>query len=167
MRITALIAGTVFGFLAAVAQAFFKVIPPPAYGICVACHMRDLVNWMATHIHPLYGLTAAGKLVIPGGPVSYAFPLLTVVGILIGAIIAARRNREFRWKTMRIGIQKPYAQFFWGMLVMISALILGGCPIRTALKAAYIDIIAILGLIMIFVGVVSGSEVIKKIARRK
>jgi hypothetical protein len=167
MRVTALITGSVFGLLAAAAQAFFKVTTPPAYGICIACHMRDLANWIVTHIYPIYGLNPEGRLVIPGGPVSYTIPLLTVVGILIGAFIAARRNREFRWKTMRFSIQKPYAEFFWGMLVMISALTFGGCPIRTALKAAYIDIVAIIGLGMIFVGTVAGSEVIKKIARRR
>jgi hypothetical protein len=167
MRVTALITGSVFGLLAAAAQAFFKVTAPPAYGICIACHMRDLVNWIATHIYPIYGLNPVGKLVIPGGTVSYTIPLLTVVGVLIGAFIAARKNGEFRWKIMRTGIQKPYAEFFWGMLVMISALTFGGCPIRTALKAAYLDIVAILGLIMIFAGAVAGSEVIKKIARRK
>ncbi len=77
MRITAAIVGAIAGFLAAAAQAFFHVIPPPAYGICIACHMRDLVNWVTTHIYPIYGLKAGGALMIPGAPVSYMFLLLT------------------------------------------------------------------------------------------
>lgn len=165
MRITALIAGGILGFLAALAQAFFHVIPPPAYGICIACHMRDLVNWIAAHIYPIYGLTG-GALKIPGSSVSYEFPVLTIVGILIGAGIAARAHKEFKWKTMRVGWQKPIPEFFWGMGVIISALIFGGCPIRTALKTAYFDITAFIGLVMIFVGVMGGCELIKKKVRR-
>lgn len=46
MRITPATAGFIVGFLAAALQAFFHVIPPPAYGICIACHMKDLVNWI-------------------------------------------------------------------------------------------------------------------------
>jgi uncharacterized membrane protein YfcA len=164
MRVTATTAGAIVGFLAALVQAFFHVIPPPAYGICSACHMRDLVNWITAHIYPIYGLTK-GAIVIPGSPVSYNIPLLTIIGILIGAGIAARLNSEFRWKTMRVTWQKPWLEFFWGMGVMIFALIMGGCPLRTALKTAYLDITALVGLIMIFVGVVIGCRVIKKLSQ--
>jgi hypothetical protein len=163
MRMTAAIAGGIFGLLGAAGQAFFHVIPPPAYGICIACHMRDLVNWIAAHIYPIYGLKAGGALIIPGGPVSYNFPLLTIIGILIGAIIAARVNKEFKWKVMRVWWQKPLAEFFLGMLVMISALTFGGCPIRTALKTAYLDITAFIGLIMIGVGVFVGCQVLRRL----
>lgn len=162
MRMTAAMVGAISGFLAAAVQAFFHVIPPPAYGICIACHVRDLMNWIAAHIYPIYGISH-GKLIIPGGPVSYNFPLLTVVGVLIGAYIAARINREFRWKVMRVAWQRPSAEFFWGMMVMISALTVGGCPIRTALKTAYLDITAAIGLVMIGVGVFFGCQVLKKL----
>lgn len=165
MRITPVIAGGIFGFLAVIGQAFFRVIPPPAYGICIACHMRDLVNWIAVHLYPIYGLTGGGALKIPGGPVSYKFSLLTIVGILIGVYIAARVHKEFKWKTMRVSWQRPGPEFFWGMLVMISALTIGGCPIRTALKTVYLDLTAFIGLVMIFMGVVIGCEVIKRKVR--
>jgi hypothetical protein len=163
MKVTALIVGAIMGFLAVVLQAFFYVIPPPAYGVCIACHMRDLVNWIVTRLRPIYGYSK-GSLIMPGGPVSYHFPLLTIVGILIGATIAAKIHKEFRWKTMRVSWQRPWAEFFWGMAVMNSALIMGGCPIRTTLKTAYMDIAALIGLVMIFVGVVIGCEVIKRVS---
>jgi uncharacterized membrane protein YeaQ/YmgE (transglycosylase-associated protein family) len=114
MKITALIVGAIMGFLASVLQAFFNVIPPPAYGVCIACHMRDVVNWIVAHLYPIYGYSK-GLLKIPGGPISYHFPLLTIVGILIGATIAARIHKEFRWKTMRVAWQRPWVEFFWGM----------------------------------------------------
>ena len=163
MKITATIVGIVAGFLAAFVQAFMHVIPPSAYGICIACHMRDLVNWIVAHIYPIYGLSK-GKLIIPGGPVSYYIPVLTVIGVLIGASFAARINNEFRWKTMRVAWQKPWVEFFWGIGFMISALLMGGCPIRTALKSAYLDITAIIGFFMIFIGVIIACELIKKIS---
>lgn len=165
MRLTAAVVGAISGFLAAAVQAFFHVIPPPAYGICIACHVRDLMNWIATHIYPIYGLSG-GKLIIPGGPVSYTFPLLTTIGVLIGAYMAANANKEFRWKVMRVSWQRPLPEFFWGMLVMISALIMGGCPIRTVLKTAYLDITAAIGLIMIGVGVFVGCQVLKRLVYR-
>ena len=103
------------------------------------------------------------QLIIPVAPVSYHIPVLTIVGILIGAHIAARLNKEFRWKKMNIWWQKPAIEFLWGMAVMISALTMGGCPIRTALKSAYLDLTAIVGLVMIFIGVIVGCKVIRKI----
>ena len=163
MKVTAVVAGAIVGFLAALAQAFFHIIPPPAYGICIACHMRDLVNWITAHIYPIYGLVE-GKLVIPGAPVSYNIQLLTIMGVLLEAGIAAKINGEFRWKTMRVTWQKPWAEFFWGLGVMVSALLMGGCPIRTALKTAYLDFTAMIGLLTIAAGVAIGCKVIRKIA---
>jgi hypothetical protein len=45
VRVTAVQMGIVAGVLAVGAGAFFDVRPPEAYGICMACHGRDLVNW--------------------------------------------------------------------------------------------------------------------------
>jgi len=163
MRVTPARAGLVVGFLAASLQAFFGVLPPPAYGVCIACHMRDLVNWVLVHLYPLYGLTG-GSPKVPVAPVSHFIPLLTIVGILIGATVAARAHGEFRWKVMRVGWQRPWAEFFWGMGVMICALGMGGCPVRTALRTAYLDLTALLGLVMIFLGVTVGCQVLRKIS---
>ena len=163
MRLTPAVAGLTVGFGAALLQAFFGVLPPPAYGICIACHMRDLVNWVLAHIYPIYGLVK-GSPKIPGAPVSHYMPVLTIVGILIGATVAARAHGEFRWKVMRVGWQRPWAEFFWGMGVMICALMMGGCPVRTALKTAYLDLTALIGEVMIFVGVAVGCQVLRKIS---
>ncbi len=151
MRITPAIVGLIAGFLAALLQAFFHVIPPPAYGVCIACHMRDFVNWLFS---------------LPVAPVSKNIPVFTILGILLGAFIAARINGEFRWKVMRVPWQRPWMEFIWGMLVMIFALIMGGCPIRTALKTAYLDITAMIGLLSIFIGVFLGCITINILSRR-
>ena len=52
------------------------------------------------------------------------------------------------------------------MLVMISALLVGGCPTRTALKVAYMDITAMIVLAMIFVGVIVACSIIKLMSKR-
>jgi len=149
MRITPATAGFIVGFLAAALQAFFHVIPPPAYGICIACHMRDLVNWF---------------LNMPRAPVSQNIPVLTTTGVILGAAFSAILNGEFRWKTMKVKWQRPWAEFFLGMGVMIFALLMGGCPIRTALKVAYLDLTALFGLFMIFAGVSVACFILKKIS---
>ncbi|ADC68895.1 conserved hypothetical protein [Methanocaldococcus sp. FS406-22] len=149
MRISPLIAGLIGGFIAAMLQALFKVFPPPAYGICIACHTRDLVNWIVNH---LFG-TSLGM-----APVSKAFPVLTVVGIFIGALIAAFMHKEFKIKQTH----NPAVGFVLGILVINFALLMGGCPVRETLRTAYGDIIAFISLIAMFVGVVVASEVYLK-----
>lgn len=152
--------GFITGVGAVLGQAVFKVIPPPAYGICIACHVRDLVNWIVTKLSPaFYG----GQF--PGGPVSKNFPLLTIVGVVIGAFLAAKVNREFRWKTMRVAWQRPWIEFVWGILVCIGALTTGGCPVRTALKTAYLDITAAVALLSILVGVFLGCILIRRLVK--
>lgn len=163
MRWTAARVGLIAGFLAAAAQAFFRVIPPPAYGICIACHMRDLVNWLVIRLYPLYGTVPGGARFV-GAPVSKLVPVLTVVGALVGAHLAARRHGEFRFRAMRVPWQRPWAEFLLGMGVMVSALLMGGCPIRTALKSAYLDLTAMVGLVAIFLGVVLGCQLLRRLS---
>jgi len=155
--------GLIVGVGAAVVQAFFKVLPPPAYGVCIACHMRDLVNWVFIRIWPIYGVSD-GVPKFLGADVSKVLPVLTIVGILVGAFLSALVNREFKLRSMKFGPQRPLSEFFIGMGVMVSALLMGGCPLRTALKSAYLDLTAIIALGMILVGVIVGSEVLKRSA---
>jgi len=44
MRWTPAKVGFLVGFGAAIGQAFFKIIPPPAYGVCIACHVRLILD---------------------------------------------------------------------------------------------------------------------------
>ncbi len=99
-KITPLVAGLAAGFSAAILQAFFKITAPPAYGICIACHTKDLINWildkllgMKLFVAPVYK-DAAANIVAS----NYA-PVLTVVGIFVGALIAANIHKEFKLKT--------------------------------------------------------------------
>lgn len=142
------VAGLITGALAAIVQLFFNVYPPYAYGLCVACHARDLVNWLVNAGTGL-NLSVAG--------VSVVAPVLTVIALVLGAFIGSKQNREFRLKKTK----NPLTMFILGFLVMISALILGACPLRTILRVAYGDIIAIIGFVGIVVGVLISVQLLK------
>ena len=50
IKIFPLQASLVLGLRDALVQAYFKVIPPLGYGVCMVCHPKDLFNWVADHI---------------------------------------------------------------------------------------------------------------------
>jgi Sulphur transport len=144
MRVTAVHMGIVAGLLAVAAGTFFDVRPPEAYGICMACHGRDLVDWIVNRFSGMHLEIADASLV---------FPALTTIGAVVGAFIAARANREFRWRTP----ENPWKTFFLGALVMISALIAGGCSIRLLLRTAAGDPVGLIAFAAMAAGVVLGT----------
>jgi hypothetical protein len=153
-KVTAFQAGLWMGLGAALIQAYFKIIPPPAYGICMVCHPKDLINWVSDH---LLG-TNFGNVTV-----SVPWPVMTVVGIVLGAFVAARRNGEFRWEPAR----EPIYHFITGFLVINFGLILGSCPIRIIIVSSYGSLIAIVGYGCMIVGVILGSAWLRRRARRQ
>ena len=143
-RITAVGMGVVSGILAVAAGAFFNVRPPEAYGICMACHGRDLVDWMVNRIAGTHLEVADASLV---------FPVLTTIGALLGALFAAKSSREFRWRTP----EHPFKTFVYGFLVMQCALVAGGCSIRLLLRTAAADTLGLMGFGGMIAGVVIGT----------
>src|SRR5204862_34444 len=99
------------------------------YGICSACHGRDLADWILNHTEgkSLF-VTAAGA----------GWPLFTVVGLVIGSFLAARRNGEF--STLNLGANVRQVAF--GAVVVVVAIVVGAivlgffatlsgaCPLR-------------------------------------
>lgn len=126
---------------AVAAGAFFTVRPPDAYGICMACHGRDLVGWISN-------MQLGTDIAV--APASLVFPLLTSVGVLIGAGFAAMVSGEFRWR--RRG--SAFRSFLAGVAVMNFALIAAGCSIRLALRTSALDPLGIAGFGAFIVGVV-------------
>ena len=136
--------GIIAGILAAAAGSFFDVRPPEAYGVCMACHARDLVNWT------LNGVVGTHLDVAPA---SLVFPVLTPIGVLIGALIASKTSGEFRW-------QKPDSSvktFLYGIFVMNFALLAGGCSIRLLLRTAAGEALGLIGFGGMVIGVVLGT----------
>ncbi len=145
--------GIVVAVLAGVAGQWGGVSPPAAYGICSACHGRDLANWVLNHAEgaSLF-VTAAGA----------GWPLMTVVGLVIGSFVAARRNGEF----LSLNLGGNVRQFGYGAVVMGAALFVGGCPTRIIIRTGYGDVAAAVALGGVAIGVVLATLSLRWVARR-
>ncbi|HEY4348932.1 MAG TPA: hypothetical protein VGM80_15225 [Gaiellaceae bacterium] len=151
---SAIVYGIAAAALAAIVGQWFDVSPPAAYGLCSACHGRDLTDWTLNHLEgtKLF-VTAAG---------AGSWPLLTVVGLVVGSYAASRRNGEYG----SINIGGNPRQFVYGFAVMCAALFVGGCPTRIIIRAGYGDVAGILALGGVAVGVVGATLSMRWIARR-
>jgi hypothetical protein len=136
--------GVIGGVLAVIAGTFLEVRPPEAYGICMACHARDVVNWMVNFF-------AQTRLTV--APASAVVPVLTPVGVLFGAALAAKSNREFHWRRDDGSLRS----FIYGVVVMNFALLAGGCSIRLLLRTAAGDPLGLLGFAGLAGGVLVGT----------
>jgi hypothetical protein len=146
-------AGLVLGFGAALVQSFFKVLPPVAYGVCLVCHPKDLVNWLAN---------AALGTDWPYSLASSAAPMLTVVGVVLGALVAAYQHGELKLRSAR----QPLFYFINGFLMMNFGLVLGSCPIRIVVLSAYGNLLGVLGWACVAAGVLAGTLALRWSARR-
>lgn len=145
MHVTAVHTGVAAGALAVAAGAFFDVRPPDAYGVCMACHGRDLVNWT---------INAALATNLTVAPASRVYPLLTTIGVLLGGLMAARAHREFRW----VMPDHPLKTFLHGLLVMTFALVAGGCSTRLLLRTGAGEPLGALGFAGMAAGVVLATR---------
>jgi len=148
-RVSAVTYGVIAGLLAVGVQVFFGVKPPPAYGICVACHTRDMIAWLVNHLAGTHWEIA---------PVSLILPLLTTVGLLIGAYLAAVRNHERR----KVALGGHWRSFVYGILVVNAAIVALGCPTRLLLLSAYGDMLALLTVAGLAVGILMGTILLSR-----
>lgn len=144
VRITAAQMGGVAGLLAVVAGAVFDVRPPEAYGLCMACHARDLVNWTVNDLAGTHLMVA---------PASVVFPVLTTIGVFLGALLGATSSGEFRWGSPESSV----STFVYGALVMNFALLAGGCAIRLLLRTAAGEALGLTGFVGLIAGVTCGT----------
>ncbi len=150
-----MVTGLVIGILAVAAEAYFKVQPPSAYGICLLGHPRDLTTWVANNVFGANWVSTEAFVV---------FPAFTVIGVLIGSFIAANRNKELR---LRPGpVRNKFFAFMFGFLVVNFGLLWGSCPIRTTVLASYGNFIAVIVLASIIVGVIIASIYVRLRARK-
>jgi len=151
--------GLAIGILAAFVQLLLiSAGGPEAYGFCVACHTRDLVN---------DGVNAVAGTTLAVAPISQnaILPVLTIIGVLIGAFVSARYYQEYKTKS---GSSLSYVWYLLGgLFFMIFALFMGGCPYRMGLRIAYGDVIALIGGIAIIIGVLIGIKIATSMAERE
>ncbi|MDR3101801.1 MAG: YeeE/YedE family protein [Methanocalculaceae archaeon] len=153
-----LVCGAILGFGATFIQVLlFAAGEPHAYGFCVACHGRDLTNYITN------SLTGSNLFLAPLSANAVAagtLPVLSIVGVLIGAVAAANLYKEFRIKK---GDGKSYISYgIGGVLFMIFALFMGACPYRLALRIGYGDLVAVFGLIATILGAFIGIKIALK-----
>jgi hypothetical protein len=149
---SAIFYGVVVGLLAVVVGELW-VNPPSAYGLCSACHGRDLTSWVINHVEGKHlFVTAAGA----------GWPLFTVVGLVAGSFLAARRNREFS----SINIGGNVRQFAFGAVVMGAALFVGGCPTRIIIRTGFGDLAGLIALGGVAAGIVLATISMRWVARR-
>jgi hypothetical protein len=151
--------GLTIGVLAALVQVLLiSAGGPEAYGFCVACHTRDVVNIAVNDI-------AGTKLAVAAISQNAILPVMTVIGVLIGAFVSAKYYEEFKTKTGSV------SSYIWyllgGLLFMVFALFMGGCPYRMGLRIGYGDVVAFIGVIAIIAGVLVGIKIATKTAERE
>lgn len=114
---------------------------PKNMGFCIACFERDIAGALGFH-----GAEA----------VQYFRP--EIVGIVLGALIAAVCFKEFKGKSG----SSPFLRLLLGMLVMIGALVFLGCPLRMVIRIGGGDLNAVVGLGGFIVGILVGVLFLKK-----
>ncbi len=149
IRISAAAAGVIIAATAVAAQVMFSFSHPEAYGVCLVCHGRDM---LAQLYQSLFGKAMDMSVSARSGPV------LTVIGILLGAFIGAVSSGEFRWQW----VEGKLTSFLRGAAVALCALIISGCPMRLMIRSAYGDIKALLGVIALMLGCVAGTLILKR-----
>jgi hypothetical protein len=141
--------GLLIGILAAFTQALLiSAGGPEAYGVCIACHVRDLVNGMIN-------IVAGTTLALAPISKNAILPVMGVTGIMAGAFISAKVHREHKIK--KAGNREYLVYFAGGLAVLFLTMIFGGCPYRAALRTGYGDLTALLFIVMMAIGVVVGT----------
>jgi uncharacterized protein len=120
------------GIIGVLAPLLVKWGNPGNMGVCVACFTRDIAGALGLH---------------DASVVQYIRP--EIIGLLLGAFIAALLFREFKPRTG----SAPLVRFLLGMLAMFGALVFLGCPWRAYLRLAGGDWNAILGIAGLVVGI--------------
>ncbi|MDD5510114.1 MAG: YedE family putative selenium transporter [Dehalococcoidales bacterium] len=132
IRWGAIITGIVVGILAPV---LVKLGNPGNMGMCVVCFTRDTAGALAMH---------------RAAVVQYIRP--EIVGLVLGALIAALAFREFKPRTG----SSPFVRFILGVFASFGGLVFLGCPWRAYLRLGGGDLNAIFGILGLVVGIVIG-----------
>jgi hypothetical protein len=127
-------AGVVIG---AAAAGLVKAGNPGNMGLCIACFVRDTAG--------AFGGEALGM-----GAVAYLRP--EILGLLLGAAVAALAAKEFRAR----GGSAFLVRFVLGFVFMVSALVFLGCTVRAWLRLGGGDLNAAVGIAGLTAGIGAG-----------
>lgn len=130
--------GIVAGLVTAMLAYFGN---PKNMAFCIACFIRDTAGALKLHNADV---------------VQYYRP--EVVGVMLGAFVISLVTREYR----STAGSSPVIRFFLGAIMMISALVFLGCPLRMILRMSAGDISSYFGFIGFALGIATGSFFLKK-----
>lgn len=147
-NISAAKAGCLMALLALVASFFIGDNIIDGYGICMACHDRDSINW-------LVNMTFDSSYFV--APSFKVLPALTGIGVLVGAALTSLKVKEFKWHRAH----NPLRMLVSGILVMNFALIAAGCAMHIFLKAAMMDSLSLLVLVFFVTGILFATYTLK------
>lgn len=130
------------GLLIGIAGVVLMLLGNPGnMGFCIACFLRDTAGALKLHTAPV---------------VQYARP--EIMGLILGSFIISLITKEFKPQ----GGSSPMLRFILGMILMISALVFLGCPLRMVLRMAAGDLSAWVGLVGFILGVYIGTLFLKR-----
>lgn len=133
-----ILTGLIFGIGAVLLVHFGN---PGNYGFCAACQLRDIAGALGLH------QTAT---------LQYARP--EIIGIILGSFLLALATKQFCPR----GGSAPLLKFFYGMVMMIGALIFLGCPLRALLRLAGGDLNGLTAIIGFIAGIMTAIVFLKK-----
>ena len=145
--------GIIAGVIFVSVEAVFNFYPPSAYTFCLSCHARDLVNTVVNMLFEARFQTSA---------ISGRVLMVTSPAVVFGAFLSSRLFKEQR----RQKRTRPMLFFAYGFIVMISGLIIFGCPTRIIIRSGYGDLYGIAALIGMFAGIWVGTMLLKYSAGR-
>lgn len=145
-----IITGSIFVF----AEVLFNFYPPTAYTFCLSCHTRDLINTAANTIFRANFQTAM---------IARRVVMLTSPAVILGAFISSRFFKEYRSQKSN----QPFLFFISGFIIMITGIIIFGCPTRIIIRSGYGDLYGIAALFGMFIGIWNGTVVLKQIVKRR
>lgn len=154
IRVSALVFGIVAATVAVCVQVFGGFHPPQAYGLCVVCHTRDMINALFSRF-AWYGA--------PVSTVALKGLILSPIGLLAGAAFMAILNGE--WK-FRVG-ENVFMAPILGFVTMIAGLVISGCPLRLLLRTAYGDTGAMVSIVALVLGIFLATLILKRRAKVK
>ncbi|MBI2940437.1 MAG: cytochrome C [Chloroflexi bacterium] len=149
LSVSLAVSGAATGALATALDAWGGINPPRAYGFCMTCHSRDLVDWVANQLFATHW-----EVALPG----VQFPILTVVGVLLGAYVACILASERRLRPAA----HPWLSLVAGVLVVNFGLVALGCPTRQVVRLGYGDWTALTAVAGIVLGAGLGTLVLKR-----
>lgn len=138
-------AGIVIGFTVLISYYFYEPM-----GMCVGCFIGNNIAWVENAIYKT-------QVVLPGIPTALRMP---IIGMFIGALIAALLSGEFWIRKMRSRVVA--VSFFAGGLVGFGNFLASGCPVRHMIVGTPgLALESIVTAVSIVLGIYIGAQIIK------